>query len=113
MSRAGRRAAEPRDEAHVMLAQAAGEEGLGMAYLYGYDDEWQVAIRVEKILPAASGVAYPRCTGGRGEDIPGEGYRGIWEFNAERAPAALDIYFDPEDLTDDLAGVATVIVPGS
>jgi len=80
-SRAAGRAGEPRSEGDVMLAQAAAEEGVGMAYVYGYADQWQVDVRVEKILPAAAGVvAYPpRCTGGRGEDLPGEGYRGVWD----------------------------------
>jgi hypothetical protein len=111
-SRAVNRAAERRDESGVMLAQAAGEDGLGMVYLYGYHDEWRVDIRVEKIVPAAAGVAYPRCTGGQGEDIPGERYRGVWEFNADREPVALDVYFDPEELTDDLADLAMVIIAG-
>jgi Plasmid pRiA4b ORF-3-like protein len=108
-SRAAKRAAERRDESGVVLAQVADEEGLGMAYLYGYDDEWRVDILVERILPAAPGVAYPRCTGGQGEDTPGEGYHGVREFNAEREPFAPDMDFDPEDLTDDLADLATVI----
>jgi hypothetical protein len=111
-SRAAGRAGEPRDESGVTLAQAAGEEGLGIVYLFGYRDQWQVHIKVEKILPAAAGVAYPRCTGGRGVDIPGQRYRAVSEFNTERWPTALDFYFDPEDLTDDLADLATVIVPG-
>jgi hypothetical protein len=71
------RTAERCDESSVMLAQAAGEDGLGMVYLYGYHDEWRVDIRVEKILSAGAGVAYPRCTGGRGGDIPGERYCGV------------------------------------
>jgi hypothetical protein len=105
------RTAEPRDESGITLAQAAGEEGLGITYLYGYRDEWQVHMRVEKILSAAPGVAYPRCTRGRGADIPGEGCLGVWQFNAERLPPAQDNYFDPAELTDDLADLATVIVP--
>jgi Plasmid pRiA4b ORF-3-like protein len=111
-SRMVNRAAERRDESGVMLAQAAGEDGLGMVYLYGYHDEWRVDIRVEKILPAAAGVAYPRCIRGQGEDVPGERYRGVRAFDAGREPVALDIYFDPEDLTDDLADLATVIIAG-
>ena len=103
-------AAERRDESGVMLVQAAGEDGLGMVYLYGYHDEWRVDVRVEKILPAVAGVAYPRCTGGQGEDIPGERCREVWEFNADREPVALDVYFDPGELTDDLADLATVII---
>jgi hypothetical protein len=85
-SRTAAQTGEPRDESGVALAQAAGEEGLGIAYLYGYRDEWRVQIRVEKILSAAVGVAYPRCTRGRGEDIPGEGCWGVPQFNAERLP---------------------------
>jgi hypothetical protein len=118
-SRAARRAAkgegEPCAGSGVMLAQAAGEEGLGTVYLYGYDDEWQVDIRVEKILSATAGVAYPRCTGGRGEGSPGEGYRSVLEFNADRELDALDIFFDCFDageLTEDLEDLATVIVQG-
>ena len=112
-SRAAKRAAKRRDESGVALAQAAGDEGAGIAYLYGYHDEWRVDILVERILPAATGVAYPRCTGGQGEDIPGEGYHGVREFNAEREEPWLDVDFDPEDLTDDLSDLATVITPRS
>jgi Plasmid pRiA4b ORF-3-like protein len=112
-SQAAGRAGKPRDESSVTLAQAAGEEGLGIVYLCGHRDEWRVDIRVEKILSATAGVAYPRCTRGQGEDIPDERCRGVWEFNAERLPTVLDTYFDPEDLTDDLADLATVIVPES
>jgi Plasmid pRiA4b ORF-3-like protein len=91
ISRAAWRTGEPRDESGVALAQAAGEDGLGMVYLCGYRDEWRVDIRVAKILPAAAGVAYPRCTGGRGAGFPGEE--------------------SLEELTEDLAPIATVIVP--
>jgi hypothetical protein len=111
-SRAAKRAAERRDESGVMLAQAAGEEGVGIAYLYGYDDEWRVDMLVEKILGAAPGVAYPRCTGGQGQDIPDEGYDEASEFDVELEPIALDMYFDPHDLTEDLADLATVIITG-
>jgi pRiA4b ORF-3-like protein len=116
-SRAARRAAERRDGSAVALAQAAGEEGARIVYLYGYDDEWQVDITVGWIRPAAPGVAYPRCTGGQGEDTPGEGYNGIREFDAERAEFEADfgpdIDFDPEELTDYLSDLATVITPKS
>jgi Plasmid pRiA4b ORF-3-like protein len=112
-SRAAKRAAERRDESGAALAQAAGGEGDGIAYLYGYDDEWRVDILVETIRSAAPGVAYPRCTGGQGEDTPGEGYQGVSEFNAEREEFAPDMYFDPEELTEDLADLATVIIPRS
>ena len=121
-SRATKRAAERRDESGIALAQAAGEEGDGIAYLYGYYDEWRVDILVERILPATPGVAYPRCTSGQGEDIPGEGYSGVQEFNAERAEDAAEAgppifpWMDDIDLeleTEMLADLATVIIPQS
>ena len=63
------------------VQQLGDEEGAQcpgtIAYLYGYRDEWRVHIRVEQILSAAAGVAYPRCTRGQGENIPGEGYWGV------------------------------------
>lgn len=115
-SRAALRVAERGDDSTVTLAQAAGEEGAEIVYLYGYNDEWRVDITVDKIRPATPGVAYPRCTRGQGEDTPGDGYRGVREFDAERSEFAADfgpdIDFSPEDLTDELSDVATVIVPG-
>jgi hypothetical protein len=56
---------------------------------------------IEKILSAATGVACPRCTAGREKtsrirDIAGCG---------SSTPTVLDIYFDPEELTDDLVGL--------
>jgi hypothetical protein len=121
-SRAAKRAARRRDESGVALAQAAGDEGDVIGYLYGYDDEWKVDILVEQILPATPGVAYPRCTGGQGEDIPGEGYHGVREFNAERADDAAEDGpptspwvddIDPELETAMLAHLATVLIPES
>jgi Plasmid pRiA4b ORF-3-like protein len=112
-SGAARRAGERCDESGITLAQATCGEGLGMAYLYGYKDEWRVDILVEKILAAVPGVAYPRCTGGQGEDVPGEGFLDVREFNAERDPFGWDTDVDPEELTEDLADLATVIIPDS
>jgi len=121
-SRAAKRAAGRRDGSGVALAQAAGDEGDMIGYLYGYEDEWKVDIQIEQILPAAPGVAYPRCTGGQGEDVPGEGYRGVREFNAERAEDAAEdgppVFpwsddIDPEVETEMLAHLATVLVPKS
>lgn len=114
-SRAARRAAERRDESAVALAQAAGGEATSIVYVYGYDDEWRVDIAIAGVRAAAPGVAYPRCTGGQGEDTPGEG--SLREFNAEREELneglGPDVDFDPEELTDDLSELATVIKPTS
>ena len=99
-SRMAGRAGEPRDESGVTLAQVAGEAGVGMVYLFGFHDEWRVDIWVETIVVAAPGVAYPRCTGGQGDDIPGGEFAYVQEF-------------DPRELTEDLADLAAVILPGS
>jgi hypothetical protein len=90
-----------RAEAGVALAQVASQEGA-------------------EIVPAAPGVAYPRCSGGQGEEIPGDDSGGIWAFNAQRAeiaaedgppifPWADDV--DPELETEALKHLATVIIP--
>jgi hypothetical protein len=111
------------DEAGVALAQVAGAEGAEIVYVYDFGDDWRHDIVVEKIVPAEPGVAYPRCTAGRGEDVPGEDRGGIWTFNAERAEDAADDAYDglpifpwaddvdPEIETYMLKHLATVIVP--
>jgi Plasmid pRiA4b ORF-3-like protein len=109
------------DEAAVALAQVAGEEGAEMVYVYGIGDDWRHDIVVEKIVPAAPGVAYPRCTAGRGTQTPDEDSGGIWAFNAQRAEDAADDpalsysvdEIDAEVETEMLAYLAMVIVPGS
>jgi hypothetical protein len=54
------------DESAVALVQVAAEEKAKVAYVYDFGDGWRHDIVVEKITPALPGVAYPRCTGGRG-----------------------------------------------
>ena len=111
------------DESSVALAQIAGEEGARAEYVY-YDlaefgDTWRHDIVVEKIIPAVPGVAYPRCTAGRGEGTPDEMSGGIWAFNAQRAEDAADLppvfrhldSFDAEFETEMLADLARVIIP--
>jgi Plasmid pRiA4b ORF-3-like protein len=112
-SRAAKREAQRRDESGIVLAQVGGVEGFEMAYLYGYRDEWRVDILVENILAAVPGVAYPRCTSGQGDEIPGEAFVGVRDFNAERDLFGWGTDVDPGELTEDLADLATVIVPGS
>jgi hypothetical protein len=87
----------------------------------GGGDDWRHDIVVEKIVPASPGVAYPRCTAGRGKETPDEDSGGIWAFNAQRAEDAADDpalsysgdEIDAEVETEMLAHLATVIVPGS
>jgi len=68
------------DESAVALAQVAAEEKAKIAYVYDFGDDWRHDIVVEKITPALPGVAYPRCTGGRGW-APEEDSGGIWAHN--------------------------------
>jgi Plasmid pRiA4b ORF-3-like protein len=111
-----------RPEAGVTLAQVASEEGAVITYVYDFGDDWRHDILVEKIMPAAPGVAYPRCTGGQGEETPGDDSGGIWAFNAERAEIAAEdgppVFpwtndIEPELETEALKHLATVIIPAS
>ena len=101
------------DESAVALAQVAAAEKAKVVYVYDFGDDWRHDIVVEKILPAAPGVPYPRCTGGRGE-TPGEDSGGIWAFNEERAQGGIpDSSFDPADVTQELADLMVVIAPAT
>lgn len=100
------------DESTVALAQVAAEEKAKLVYTYDFGDDWRHDLVVEKILPASPGIAYPRCTAGRGE-APAEDSGGIWAFNEERAAGdGPDGGFDPADVTEALAPMAVVITPG-
>ena len=101
------------DESAVALAQIAAAEKAKVVYVYDFGDDWRHDIVVEKILPAEPGVAYPRCTAGRGE-TPGEDSGGIWAFNEERAQSGgPGGGFDPAGITETLADLADVITPAT
>ena len=85
------------DESAVALAQVAAEEKAKVAYVYDFGDDWRHDIVVEKITPALPGVAYPRCTGGRGW-APEEDSGGIWAHNEAVAAAGLVMPFTPAAL---------------
>jgi Plasmid pRiA4b ORF-3-like protein len=72
------------DESAVTLAQVATAEKAKVSYVYDFGDDWRHDIVVERIGPAEAGIAYPRCTGGKGIP-PEEDGGGIWVFNSERA----------------------------
>jgi hypothetical protein len=101
------------DESAVALGQVARTERAKAVYLYDFGDDWRHDIVVEKILPAVPGVAYPRCTGGKGAG-PEEDSGGIWVFNDERADEGRPRdRFDPGQAAEALAGLARVIVPAA
>jgi len=91
------------DESTVAFAQVAAEEKAKVVYIYDFGDDWRHDLVVEKIVPPSAGVAYPRCTAGRGE-APVEDSGGIWAFNEARGQGeGLDGSFDPADVTKALA----------
>jgi hypothetical protein len=85
------------DESAVALAQVAAEEKAKIVYVYDFGDDWRHDIVVEKITPALPGVAYPRCTGGRGW-APEEDSGGIWAHNEAAAAAGPVMPFTPAAL---------------
>ncbi len=85
------------DESAVALAQVAVGEKAKIVYVYDFGDDWRHDIVVEKITPALPGVAYPRCTGGRGW-APEEDSGGIWAHNEAVAAADPVMPFTPAAL---------------
>jgi pRiA4b ORF-3-like protein len=101
------------DESAATLAQVATAQKAKVVYVYDFGDDWRHDIVVEKIQPAAPGVSYPRCTGGRGE-TPAEDSGGIWAFNEERGQEGVPGgRFDPAGVTLTLAALADVITPAT
>jgi hypothetical protein len=85
------------DESAVAVAQVAAEEKAKAAYVYDFGDGWRRDIVVEKTTPPLPGVAYPRCTGGRGwasEEVSG----GIWAHNEAAAAAGPVVLCTPAAL---------------
>lgn len=85
------------DESAVALAQVAAEEKAKIVYVYDFGDDWRHDIVVEEITPSLPGVAYPRCTGGRGW-APEEDSGGIWAHNEAVAAAGPVMPFTPAAL---------------
>lgn len=98
-----------------------------LAYIYDFGDEWRHDIRIEKALPAETGVTYPRLVDGAGQ-CPPEDVGGVWGYyeslkaladpSHENHELMLDWYgdgsfdpaaFDRERIEKDLAGLATYL----
>jgi hypothetical protein len=97
------------DEATVALTQVAAAEKVKVVYVYDFGDNWRHDIVVEKIVPAQPGVAYPRCTDGRGW-APEEDSGGIWAHNDAVADADPVAAFTPAAITAALRELAEVIL---
>jgi hypothetical protein len=99
------------DESAVALAQVAPREKAKVVYVYDFGDDWRHDIVVEAITPAAPGIRYPRCAGGRGLP-PEEDSGGIWARNeAVRTGGGAGGAVDAAELTSALHGLSSVIVP--
>ena len=101
---------ERADEDAVALAQVAAEEKAKVVYVYDFGDDWRHDIVVEKIIPAVPGIAYPRCTAGRGYP-PEEDSGGIWAHDAADPDPAEP--FTAAEVTEALTDLAEVITPAS
>ncbi len=97
------------DGAGVALAQVAAAEKAKVVYVYDFGDDWRHDIVVEKISPAEPGVAYPRCTGGRGW-APAEDSGGIWAHNEAAGDSDPVAAFTPAALNAALGALAEVIL---
>jgi hypothetical protein len=119
-----------RSEYGVRLTRVA-PVGAKLRYTYDFGDDWEHVVEVEKALPAESGVAYPRCVGGR-RAAPPEDCGGIWGYQdlLERRATAADnetdedvdemsmfpedfdpSVFDLEEVNALLAGLADAAAP--
>ncbi|AKB46020.1 MAG: plasmid pRiA4b ORF-3 family protein, partial [Methanosarcina vacuolata] len=65
-------------------------ENKSALYTYDFGDNWEVKVRLEKILPRKEGVEYPVCTAGKRAAVP-EDIGGIWGYEN-----MLEILKDPE-----------------
>ena len=72
-------------------------------YVYDFGDGWEHSIKLEKILPRETGVAYPRCIDGRGACPPEDcgGIGGYAEFLEAIGDPANELH---EDMLDWVGG---------
>jgi len=84
-------------------------------YVYDFGDDWNHAIKLEKVLPVEEGVRYPRCIGGKRNSPPEDcggtpGYERMLEVLADRENTEYEStrewvdsmkrgHFDPEEFT--------------
>jgi hypothetical protein len=73
------------DARDVRLADLGLRQTERFIYEYNLAVPWRLDLRVEQILAAAPGTAYPRCTAGRRAGPP-EQWRGPWEFLERTQP---------------------------
>ena len=60
----------PESEKKAKISDYFTLENKAALYRYDFGDNWQVKIRLEKILPRKEGVEYPACTAGKRAAVP-------------------------------------------
>lgn len=68
------------NETRVKLGDLGLAVGQKFEYTYDYGDNWEHAIKVEKILPFDPAARYPICVAGK-LACPPEDCGGIWSYN--------------------------------
>jgi len=71
------RSVVPEDEVKISDFFTLGNKAA--LYAYDFGDNWQVKIRLEKILSREEGVKYPICTAGKRAAVP-EDSGGVWGY---------------------------------
>ncbi len=102
-------------EENTRLSDYFTLENKAALYRYDFGDNWQVKVRLEKILPRKEGVDYPVCTAGKRAAVPEDvggivGYENMLEILKDPShPEYEDAiewlgedfdpeYFDPKDV---------------
>jgi hypothetical protein len=85
------------------IAHYFSSENSKADYVYDFGDGWEHSIKLEKILPRETGVAYPRCIGGKRACPPEDcgGIGGYTEFLEAIGDPANELH---EDMLDWVGG---------
>jgi hypothetical protein len=85
------------------IAHYFSSENSKADYVYDFGDGWEHSIKLEKILPRETGVAYPRCIGGKRACPPEDcgGIGGYTEFLEAFGDPANELH---EDMLDWVGG---------
>lgn len=91
------------DERRVRLSQLQLAAGSRFGYSYDFGDDWHHDLLVEQIGAPESGVAYPRCVGGR-RACPPEDCGGPWGYTELLAVVADPDHEDHDERLEWIGG---------
>jgi hypothetical protein len=86
-------------EADLVIGDVARSRQHRFAYWYDFGDDWWHTVEIESVVPALSGVFYPRCTDGAGA-CPPEDCGGPPGFEELKRALADPGHPDHEDLKE-------------